>query len=107
MAEQEAWVEGFKERLRVNTFEQFSVLMCDLEKCDKKQKDLLRPIIFEDHKCVNNWGKYIDYAIAAFPDRKRQLHRLLNKSLQMLENCDLKDNEEYVRIHLESAKLKE
>lgn len=100
------WVKAFNDKLRVKPFEQFSLLLCDLDSCESAQKDLLKKILFDDHASPVYWGEYISYAFKKFPERKLQLQRLVNKALETVDEKENKNNRHFAAIHVQSAKLK-
>jgi hypothetical protein len=106
MVDNNGLIEIFNEKLKTKTFEQFSILMCDLDQCDPDQRCLLHSLLVDDYKSVKNWSEYISYVVSNNPERKLQLQRLINKSLEFLDESELKDDKHYLAIHLESAKLK-
>lgn len=102
------WNEAFNSRLKKQRFEQFGILLCDLEKCEARQKELLRKILFENCNSAQFWGEYIDYVVASFPDKKLQVQRLINRAIEAIDagSIDVRDNKQYVAIHLHSANFK-
>jgi hypothetical protein len=102
---------------------------------EEKQKQLLYNLIFESGIIINpneyskaedklllensfnienfcsTWKRYIEIAfVLHYPDKKLQLQRLVNKSLEVLDRWDtqkvLKTYNDYFFIHLKSATLK-
>lgn len=98
MNQTEECIEAFNKHLKTKTFEHFSILLYDNNKSSIEQKQLLYKILFEDHKSIINWSKYIDCTIQTFPDRKLQLQRLINKSLEFLNaETEIKSDAELYR----------
>ena len=99
---------AFNNILRTKEREEFKLLLCDVETCDEKQKDLLKPLLFEKdgHQVAENWGNYLAYTITSFPDRNVHLQRLVNKALEFLDETQNRDNKFYLGVHLRSAQLK-
>jgi hypothetical protein len=140
----EQWNEQFSQRLKTKTFEQFSLLLCDVAPAadfsvekrksislksntnNARQKELLYNILFEsiesdecnkklsleekksfDECYCKSWAEYLECTFQLhFPDRKLQLQRLVNKSLEFLNEKNLKDNKHFLEVHLFSTKLK-
>lgn len=71
------WKKTFDERIRANKHEQFSVLVCELEKCDAAQKHLLEKLLFVDHRSTKYWDEYVAYVWNHFPAQKLKLQRLV------------------------------
>ena len=103
---QSTWINGFNEKIRLKPFEQFSILLCDLDNCISEQRDLLGSILFGDHLNPQNWHAYVSFATKAFPERKLQLQRLVNKALEILDEKINGDNFYYAALHVMSARLK-
>ena len=99
------YIDAFNSRLKTKAFEQFSLLLCDLEKSNDQQLSLLHSLL-EDHRSLQKWAQYITYVSARHPDRKFQLQRLINKALEFLDENELNGKEEFLDIHLYSVKLK-
>lgn len=100
------WVTAFNSHLKLRAFEQFSLLLCDVQKCSTLQRDLLHKLLFDDHRSPELWFAYIDFVVKTNPDRRLQLQRLVNKSLELLDEKDCKDNKSFLSIHIISAQLK-
>eukprot|EP01038_Epipyxis_sp_PR26KG_P006260 gene6260-8621_t len=107
------WIEAFNQKIKTRTFEQFNLLICDLDRSEGKQRELLSKILFDTngnlqqgYKNPGYWCDYIEFTFKTFPDRKLQLQRLINKSLELLNEKECKDNRQYATIHLMSAQLK-
>jgi len=88
----DVWIIAFNKNIKTKTYENFNILLCDLLKCDIKQKDLLYHILFINYKSIEYWCNYIDYIIKIFPDRKLQIQRLINKSLEIILSYNDNDN---------------
>lgn len=100
------WQQAFNERLKTKTFEQFSLLLFDVDTADPKQSKLLQKILFTDHTSVVYWGDYIEYVFSIFPNRKLQLQRLLNKALEFVDEKVNRNHRHLTMLHLKSAELK-
>jgi hypothetical protein len=103
---EDAWLEAFNEKIKTKSFEQFSLLLCDVQRAPEVQKQLLAAILFNDHRSLINWVAYLEYANHVFGSRKLQLQRLLNKALELLDENLFKNEKSYLNIHLSSAALK-
>lgn len=79
------WINKFNTNLKTKTYENFSILLFDIMKYDNKQKDLLYKILFINYQSIEFWSNYIDYIISIFPDRKLQIQRLINKSMEIIQ----------------------
>lgn len=79
------WMNKFNTNLKTKTYENFSILLFDIMKYDNKQKDLLYKILFINYQSIEFWSNYIDYIISIFPDRKLQIQRLINKSMEIIQ----------------------
>lgn len=101
-----AWKQAFDAKIKSKPFEQFGLLLCDLETCVPAQRELLRKILFDDCSSAHFWSDYINFTIEFFPERKLQLQRLVNKAIEVLNEADNKDNRQYTNLHLQSMKLK-
>ena len=78
---------------------------------DKKEHKLTATSLFDIHDFCEKWKLYIESTfILHFPEKKLQLQRLVNKCLEILDKWDLhsslKNNMNYLLIHMQSAKLK-
>ena len=100
------WIAEFNRKIRVKAFEQFSLLLCDIDTSDAEQKEKLEKILFNDHTSPVFWLSYVDYVSRIFPERKLQLQRLVNKALELIDESSNKDVESYIKLHLQSAALK-
>jgi len=118
------WFTKFNSNIKTKTYENFNILLFDIIKYDNKQKDLLYKILFINYQSIEYWSNYIDYIISVFPDRKLQIQRLINKSMEIIQlpsisslsnnhndisgddNDDLNDNIYYNRIRDHLLKLK-
>ena len=118
------WINKFNNNLKTKTYENFSILLFDIVKYDNKQKELLYKILFINYQSIEYWSNYIDYIISIFPDRKLQIQRLINKSMEIIQlpstsslrnnhndisgddNDGLNDNIYYNRIRDHLLKLK-
>ena len=103
------WTIAFTEKLKTKAFESISLLMFDEHEIaqDQVKQKLLNKLLMTDHKSVSLWAEYIDISFKAnYPQKKLQLQRLVNKALEVLDEKELKDNRQYVSIHLHSADLK-
>ena len=118
------WFTKFNNNIKTKTYENFNILLFDTIKYDNKQKDLLYKILFINYQSIEYWSNYIDYIISVFPDRKLQIQRLINKSMEIIQlpstsslsnnhndisgddNDDLNDNIYYNRIRDHLLKLK-
>ena len=79
------WINKFNNNLKTKTYENFSILLFDIVKYDNKQKELLYKILFINYQSIEYWSNYIDYIISIFPDRKLQIQRLINKSMEIIQ----------------------
>jgi hypothetical protein len=118
------WFTKFNDNIKTKTYENFNILLFDIIKYDNKQKDLLYKILFINYQSIEYWSNYIDYIISVFPDRKLQIQRLINKSMEIIQlpstsslsnnhndisgddNDGLNDNIYYNRIRDHLLKLK-
>lgn len=104
------WVQAFNNKLKVRSFEQFSMLLFDIDdKDNNEQRKLLKNILFENHHSALYWYEYIKHIISKFPGRKLQLQRLINKALDCLTDNDDKEyhtNRHVVSLYLLSAQYK-
>ena len=118
------WFTKFNSNIKTKTYENFNILLFDIIKYDNKQKDLLYKILFINYQSIEYWSNYIDYIISVFPDRKLQIQRLINKSMEIIQlpstsslsnnhndisgddNDGLNDNIYYNRIRDHLLKLK-
>lgn len=118
------WFTKFNNNIKTKTYENFNILLFDTIKYDNKQKDLLYKILFINYQSIEYWSNYIDYIISVFPDRKLQIQRLINKSMEIIQlpstsslsnnhndisgddNDGLNDNIYYNRIRDHLLKLK-
>lgn len=118
------WFIKFNNNIKTKTYENFNILLFDIIKYDDKQKDLLYKILFINYQSIEYWSNYIDYIISVFPDRKLQIQRLINKSMEIIQlsstsslsnnhnaisgddNDGLNDNIYYNRIRDHLLKLK-
>ena len=118
------WFTKFNNNIKTKTYENFNILLFDIIKYDNKQKDLLYKILFINYQSIEYWSNYIDYIISVFPDRKLQIQRLINKSMEIIQlpstsslsnnhndingddNDGLNDNIYYNRIRDHLLKLK-
>ena len=101
-------LNGFAQRLKTKSHEQFQLLLCDATACDAEQSTLLDKILVDTdgHRSVLNWSLYVEFARRKFGDRKSQLQRLVNKALELVSEEDNKDSCDYLKLHLCSAQLK-
>jgi hypothetical protein len=106
----EQWDELFKLKIQTNLKESFSILMhCE---CNLEQEKLLRNLLFEDHKSLKYWIEYIDYCCKQYLDRKDELHKLVEKAIEIINGTNgteiikLSTNQKYVALHLKLVKLK-
>ena len=128
------WIQQFELKFKSRPFEQFSLLLCQVpdtytssdspKTLEEKQLRALFSLLFSsteeqdlssydksiDSLC-SKWKEYLECTFSLyFPDKKLQLQRLVNKCLEILEKVgpqkDLKDNFDYLFIHMQSAKLK-
>jgi dephospho-CoA kinase len=79
------WFIKFNNNIKTKTYENFNILLFDIIKYDNKQKDLLYKILFINYQSIEYWSNYIDYIISVFPDRKLQIQRLINKSMEIIQ----------------------
>lgn len=101
------YFEAFTSKIKTKTFEQFTLLLCDLSKATPEQKRLLGGILFENHRSPENWLQYLDYITTWFADRKLQIQRLYCKALELIPENELtKSNPKYLQIHLHVADMK-
>ena len=105
---QPARLNGFSQRLKTKSHEQFQLLLCDVTLCDAEQGALLDKILVDTdgHRSALNWSLYVEFARRKFGDRKSQLQRLVNKALELVSEEDNKDSCDYLKLHLCSAQLK-
>jgi len=103
---QDEWIAAFNLKLKQKSFEQFSILLFDLNQCGVEQKQLLYPILFQDHKSVYSWEQYILYCIGHFPEKKLQVQRLISKGLEVLDAEALKDDPTFLKIQLIQINLR-
>ena len=78
---------------------------------DRKEHKLTATSSFDIYDFCEKWKLYIESTfILHFPEKKLQLQRLVNKCLEILDKWDLhsslKNNMNYLLIHMQSAKLK-
>ena len=78
---------------------------------DKKENKLIATSSFHINEFCERWKIFIEYTFHLhFPEKKLQLQRLVNKCLEILDKWDLhnnlKNNMDYLLIHMHSAKLK-
>ena len=78
---------------------------------DKKEHKLTATSSFNIYGFCEKWKTYIECTfLLHFPEKKLQLQRLVNKCLEILDKWDLhnslKNNMDYLLIHMQSAKLK-
>ena len=104
----EEWVKSFSKHLKIKAFEQFSLLLCDINSpnCDPEQKELLHDILFKDSRSVDTWQQYINVCVHLFPDKKLQLQRLVSKALETIDEKRNKDDDKFIQIHLQAASMK-
>ena len=102
----ENYVFAFNAKIKLKSFEQFSLLLCDLEKCDKTQKSLLYNILLKDHTSPTYWFDYVNFATTTFTGRKMQLQRLVNKAIECIDEEKHRMNKSNLLLHLSSASLK-
>jgi hypothetical protein len=110
------WINAFNEKLKMRSFEQFSLLLCDLSNCEIEQKNILYKILFEeinenDNQSAENWCNYVSYVMKKFPNSRLQLQRLVVKSLEALtkvvaSNLIIRQSRSYLTLHLCFAQLK-
>ena len=103
------WMQAFNNKLKVRSFEQFSMLLFDIDNKDNnEQRQLLKKILFENHHSALYWYEYIKHVISKFPGRKLQLQRLINKAIDCLNNDDKEyhTNRHVVNLYLLSAQYK-
>ena len=107
------WIIAFNNKLKVRSFEQFSLLLFDKDSNNKDnivQRQLLRKILFENHQSVSYWYDYINHVINKYPERKLQLQRLINKALDCvtvdINAIDNRTNKHFVNLFLLSAQYK-
>lgn len=79
------WFIKFNNNIKTKTYENFNILLFDIIKYDNQQKDLLYKILFINYQSIEYWSNYIDYIISVFPDRKLQIQRLINKSMEIIQ----------------------
>ena len=98
----------FNELLKKRASEGFTMLMCDLDECEPKQKELLKIVLFQDHKSPLNWWNYINFIKnnKLYSTKILQLQRLTNKAISCIDEAKNKDNRYYVGLHLLSVELK-
>ena len=102
------WDEAFKRSVQQRRTEKLSIMMCDMEKCALKQKDLLQRLLFEDHKDTRNWWEYVSFVKAMEPQKGiAQLQRLVNRAISCIpEDVSTLNNRQYVALHLLSVELR-
>lgn len=102
----EQWVNAFNQHLKLKSFEQFSLLLCEIGKCDDTQKTLLYNILFDDHKNPKYWNDYVNYVVHLFPERKQQLQRLASKAIETIDEKVYRDDESYIQLNILYAMMK-
>ena len=106
------WIQAFNNKLKVRSFEQFSLLLFDKDAVsndNSEQRQLLRKVLFENHQSASYWYDYISHVIIKFPGRKLQLQRLINKALDCVTDGNAKENRtnrHFVSLYLLSAQYK-
>jgi hypothetical protein len=100
------YIAAFKEKIQAKPFEQISLLLFDVNNCEQVQKDLLERILFVDAADPTYWSDYVNHAITAFPEKKLQLQRLVNKAIEKIDETLHRDHEGLLSLHLASASLK-
>lgn len=101
------YFEAFNAKIKTKTFEQFTLLLCDLSKATPEQKRLLGAILFDNHQAPENWLQYLEYITTWFADRKLQIQRLYCKAIELIPENELtKNNPKYLQIHLHVANMK-
>ena len=101
------WVDEFTSKLQNKQYEQFSILMCDIDSCEPQQRELLRNILFKDHTSLKYWYDYVNCVAKLFPDRKNQVQRVINKAIECIDERENKDNRQYIELHIQCAKLQQ
>jgi hypothetical protein len=99
------YISAFKEKLQAKSSELFSLLLCDISQ-DSPQRWLLDRILFENEKLPIYWYSYITCTVKAFPEKKLQLQRLVNKALEVISENEFRNDESYLQLHLISASMK-
>ena len=100
------WLEQFNRTIKQNPHDQFSALICDLESCESRQRELLHNLLFRNHNSARFWFEYCKFIVESFPQRKLQLQRLVNKAFNFINEVENRDDKHFVQLHLLSAKLK-
>jgi hypothetical protein len=100
------FTQAFDTKIKKKPFEQFSLLLCDLENCEEIQKNLLKNILFGDESSPLGWLDYINYLINQFPNRKMQLQRLVNKAIDCIDEDKHRMSKHLLSLHMISASLK-
>lgn len=93
------WIIKFNENIKTKTYENFNILLFDIIKYDDKQKELLYNILFIDNQSIEYWSNYIDYIVSIFPDRKLQIQRLINKSMEIIQ---LSSTSSHINNHVDN-----
>lgn len=100
---------AFNTKIKTKPFEQFSILMFDLEKevsTKNQQKNLLDQILFGDQNSAQSWADYISYVMDIFPGQKMQIQRLINKGISCVDENKYRESKHLLKLHLNCASLK-
>jgi hypothetical protein len=102
---QKEWEERFRKVIARDSFEQFSMMMCDPKHALDKQRQLLHAILFQDHKAIRNWEAYLDFLASSprYLSQKDNLIRLGNRALCLIADTNSYNTPEYIRIYLRVA----
>ena len=83
--------------------ESFSVLMCDLETCAPRQRELLVDLLLSSPASWMNPKLWLDYVLflrQAYPNRRYLLTRLLRKAFELICEKTHCENEDLLQLHL-------
>ena len=97
---------AFNSKIKTKPFEQFSVLMFDLETSNNEQKNLLDQILFGDQNSAQSWLDYVTYVMSIFPDQKMQVQRLVNKAISCVDENKYHTSKHLLKLHLIYVSLK-
>jgi hypothetical protein len=79
-------------------------MMCNLEKCSDNQLAWVRKILLGDAMSTKIWHDYTVYLITKFPNKKKEILRLVDLILEHLAGAS-GDDSNFIRIHLLKASL--
>ena len=78
-----------------------SVLMCDLESCDEKQKKLISKLMGDKNSTPKVWFEYISYVQnlnTGSKNKKAQLFTLLMKAISTIDQIRYKDDKYFLML---------